>query len=56
MDKEVVHGHNEILAVENNETLLSEAPQMSWEMITQHEVRWKAKDLYPKISLIGVLS
>ena len=55
MDKEEgVHVHNEILAVENNATLLFEAPQMSLEIITKHEVSRKAKDLYPMISHIRV--
>ena len=56
MDKEeVVHVHNGILAMENNEPLLFEAPQMSLEIITKHEVSPKAKDLYSMISLIGVI-
>ena len=56
MDKEeVVHVHNGILALENNEPLLFEAPQMSLEIITKHEVSRKAKDLYSLISLIGVI-
>ena len=55
MDKEEgVHVHSEILAMENNETLLFEAPEMSLEIITKHEVSRKAKDLYPMLSLIGV--
>ena len=56
MDKEEgVHVHNEILAKENNETLLFEAPQMSLEIVTKHGVSRKAKDLHPMISLIGVI-
>ena len=56
MDKEeVVHVHNGIIAMENNEPLLSEAPQITLEIITKHEVSWKAKDLYSMISLIGVI-
>ena len=55
MDKEVLHVHNGIVAMENNETLLFEAPEMSLEIITKHEVSRKAKDLYPMISLIGVI-
>ena len=56
MDKEeVVHVHNGILAMQNSETLLLVAPQMSLEIITKHEVSWKAKDLYSMISLIGVI-
>ena len=51
----MVQVHNGILAMENNETLLFEAPQMSLEIITNHEVSRKAKDLYPMISLIGVI-
>ena len=55
MDKEEgVHVHNEILAVENNETLLFETPEMSLEIITKHEVSRKAKDTYPIISLLRV--
>ena len=56
MDKEeVAHVHSGILGLENNEPLLFEAPQMSLEIITEHEVSWKAKDLYSMISLIGVI-
>ena len=56
MDKEeVVHVHNGILAMENNEPLLFEAPQMSLQIIMKDEVSWKAKDLYSMISLIGVI-
>ena len=56
MDKDdVVHVHNGILALENNEPLLFEAPQMSLQIITKHEVSQKAKDLYSMISLIGVI-
>ena len=56
MDKEeVVHVHNGILAMENNEPLLFEAPQMSLQIIMKDEVSWKAKDLYCMISLIGVI-
>ena len=56
MDKEEgVHVHNGILATENNETLLFEAPEMSLEIITKHEVSRKARDLYSMISLIGVI-
>ena len=51
----MVHVHSGILAMENNEPLLFEAPQMSLEIITNHEVSWKAKDLYSMISLIGVI-
>ena len=51
----MVHVHDGILAMENNETLLFEAPQMSLEIITKHEVSRKAKDLYPMISLRGVI-
>ena len=39
MDKEdVVHIYNGILAMENVEALLFEAPQMSLEIITKREV------------------
>ena len=56
MDKEeVVHVHNGILGLEKNEPLLFEAPQMSLEIITEHEVSRKAKDLYSMISLIGFI-
>ena len=42
MDKEeVVHVHNGILAMENNEPLLFEAPQMSLQIIMKDEVSWK---------------
>ena len=51
----MVHVHNVIIAMENNEPLLSEALQMSLEIITKHEVSRKAKDLYSMISLIGVI-
>ena len=40
---------------ENNETLLFEAPQISLDIIANHEVSQKAKDLYPMVSLIGVI-
>ena len=53
--KEVVHVHNGILAMENNEPLLFEAPQMSLEKITKDEVSWKAKDLYSMKSLLLVI-
>ena len=53
--EEVVHVHNGILAMENNEPLFFEAPQMSLEIITKHEVSPKAKDLYSMISLTGVI-
>ena len=52
--EEVVHVHNGILAMGNNGTLLFDVPQMSLEVITEHEVSWKAKDVYPMISLTGV--
>ena len=52
--EEGVHVHNEILAMENNETLLFEAPQVNLGIITKHDVSRKAKDLYPMISLTGV--
>ena len=56
MDKEeVVHVHNGILAMENNETLLFVAPSRILEIITEHEVSWKAKDKYLMISLLGVI-
>ena len=56
MDKEeVVHVQNEILAMENKETLFFEAPYMSLEIITKREVNRKEKDLYPMISLIGII-
>ena len=51
----MVHVHDGILATENNETLLFEAPQMSLEIITKYEVSRKTKDLYPMISLRGVI-
>ena len=55
MDKEeVVHVHNGILGLENNEPWHFEAPQMSLEIITEHEVSEKAKDTYPILSHIGV--
>ena len=41
--EEVVHVHNGILALENNEPLLFEAAQMSLEIITKHEVTLNAK-------------
>ena len=53
--EEVVHEHNRILAMENNEPLLFDAPQMSLQIITKDEVSWKAKDLYSMISLIVVI-
>ena len=43
--EEVVHVHTGILAMENVEALLFEAPQMSLEIITKREVGRKAKDL-----------
>ena len=52
--EEVVHVHNGILAMENIEALLFEAPYMSLEIITKHEVGRKAKDLYPIISLMAL--
>ena len=52
---DVVHVHNGILALENNEPLLFEAPQMSLEIMMKDEVSWKAKDLYCMISLIVVI-
>ena len=56
MDKEeVVRVHNGILAMEDKEPLLFEAPQMSLQIIMKDEVSWKAKDLYSMISLIGVI-
>ena len=56
MDKEaVVHVHNGILAMENNDPLLFGAPQMSLDIITKHEESRKGKDLYSMISLIGVI-
>ena len=56
MDKEeVVHVHNGILAMENNDPLFFEAPQMSLDIITKHEESRKGKDLYSMISLIGVI-
>ena len=56
MDKEeVVHVHNGILTMENNDPLLFDAAQMSLEIITKHEISRKAKDLYSMISLIGVI-
>ena len=51
----MVHVHSGILTMENNEPLLSEAPQRSLEIVTKHEVSRKAKDLYSMISLIGVI-
>ena len=53
--EEVVHVHNRILAMENNEPLLFDAPQMSLEIMMKDEVSWKAKDLYCMISLIVVI-
>ena len=56
MDKEeVVHVHNGILAMENNDPLFFEAPQMSLDIITKHEESQKRKDLYSMIALIGVI-
>ena len=56
MDKEeVLHVHNGILVMENNEPLLFEAPQMSLQRIMKDEVSWKATDLYSMISLRGVI-
>ena len=56
MDKEdVAHIYNGILGLENNEPLLFESTQMSLEIITEHEVSRRAKDLYSMISLIGVI-
>ena len=56
MDKEeVAHVHSGILGLENNEPWHFEAPQMSLEIITEHEVSRRAKDLYSMISLIGVI-
>ena len=51
----MAHVHSGILGLENNEPLLFEAPQMSLEIITEHEVSRKAKDLYTMISLICVI-
>ena len=51
----MVHVHNGRLAMENNEPLLFEAPQMSLEIVTKHEISPKAKDLYSMISLIGII-
>ena len=53
--EEVVHVHNGILTMENNDPLLFDAAQMSLEIITKHEISRKAKDLYSMISLIGVI-
>ena len=56
MDKEeVVHVQNGILTMENNVPLLFEAAQMSLEILRNHEISRKAKDLYSMISLIGVI-
>ena len=53
--EEVVHVHNGILALENNEPLLFEAPQMSLEIITKHEVSRKAnKNEATKESAVNV--
>ena len=41
----MVHVHNGILALENNEPLLFGAPQMSLEIITKHEVSRKELDI-----------
>ena len=51
----MVHVHSGILAMEKNETLFFAAPQMSLEIVTEHEVSQKAKDKYPVISRIGVI-
>ena len=46
MDKEeVVHVHNGILAMQNSETLLVEAPFMSLDIISEHDVSQKEKDI-----------
>ena len=50
----VVHVHNGILAMENMEALLFEAPQMSLEIITKYEVGRKAKDPEPILSLMAL--
>ena len=52
--EEVVHVHNGILAMENNETVPLASPYKDLQIITQLEVRKKLKDRYPMTSLLGV--
>ena len=52
--EEVVHVHNGILAMENNETVPLAPPYKDLEIITQLEIRKKLKDRDPMTSLLGV--
>ena len=49
----MVHVHDGILAMENNETLLFEAPQMSLEIITKHEVSLPEKEF--RVMIVKVI-
>ena len=54
--EEVVHVHNGILAMENIDALLFEAPYMSLEIITKQELGRKAKHQSPILSLMALFN